>query len=68
MDDIVTQFVAIKEGSGGDVIVDDSYFLGSLNGQKDVGIQNIALLLKSWKVEALELDVLHSVLKSSDGS
>jgi hypothetical protein len=26
------------------------------------------LLLKSWKVEALELDVLHSVLKSSDGS
>ncbi len=47
MDDIVTQFVAIKEGSGGDVIVDDSYFLGSLNGQKDVGIQNIALLLKS---------------------
>ncbi len=66
--DVVTQFVTVEEGGAGDAFVDDSYFLISLNGQKDVGIQDVALLLKSRKVEALELDVLHSVLRSSDGS
>ncbi len=70
-DDAATQFVAVEEGGGGDALVDDSYLLVgivSLNGQKDVGIQDAALLLRSRKVEALELDVLHSVLRSSDGS
>jgi hypothetical protein len=67
-DDVANQFVAVEEGGVGDAFIDDSYLLISLNGQKDVEIQDIALLLRSRKVEALELDVLHSVLRSSDGS
>jgi hypothetical protein len=70
-DDATTQFVAIEERNGGDALVDDSYLLigiVSLNGQKDVGIQDATLLLRSRKVEALELDVLHNVLRSFDGS
>ncbi len=67
-DDVATQFVAVEKGGGGDALVDDSYLLVSLNGQKDVKIQDAVLLLKSQKVEALELDVLHSVLRSSNGS
>ncbi len=70
-DDVATQFVVVEEGSGGDALVDDSYLLVgivNLNGQKDVRIQDVALLRRSRKVEALELDVLHNVLRSSDGS
>ncbi len=68
MDDAITQFVVVEEGGAGDAVVDDSYLLVSLNGQKDVGIQDVALLLRSQKVKALELDVLHNVFKNSDGS
>ncbi len=67
-DDAATQFIAVEKGCANDALVDDSYLLVSLNGQKDVEIQNVVLLLRSRKVEALELDVLHSVLRSSDGS
>ncbi len=68
MNNAATQFVAVEEGGAGDALIDDSYFFITLNGQKDVKIQDVALLLKSQKVEALELDVLHNVLRSSDGS
>ncbi len=70
-DDVATQFVTVEEDGGGDALVDNSYLLVgivSLNGQKDVRIQDATLLLRSRKVEALELDDLHSVLRSFDGS
>jgi hypothetical protein len=70
-DDATTQFVVVEEDGGGDALVDDSYLLVgivSLNGQKDVKIEDATFLLRSRKVEALELDVLHSVLRSFDGS
>jgi hypothetical protein len=67
-DEVATQFIAVEKGCASDVLVDDSYLLVSLNGQKDVEIQDVALLLRSRKVEALELDVLHCVLRNSNGS